>query len=71
MRFSYTVTDLETYSSEPMVIEVEREEARAVAVSIAQQMLESMPRLGQTGMCVAIYDMESKAISIVPLDPMQ
>jgi hypothetical protein len=33
-------------------------------------MLAKIPALAQKGMCVTIYNMEVKAVSVVPLDPL-
>jgi hypothetical protein len=71
MRCSYRVTDFASFSSEPIILDVEKDDARAIGVIIAQQMLDSIPTLTQMGMCVTIYDMDAKEVSIVPLDPLQ
>ena len=70
MRYSYRVTDFGTYSSQPIIFDLDEEEAREFGISIAKQMLASVPALAHKGMCVTIYNMEAKAMSVVPLDPL-
>lgn len=70
-RFTYSVTDLVDYESEPVAIELEREEAIAFAVQMAHEVLKFEPRLELKGMCVAVFDSRGKPLSIVPLDTLQ
>jgi hypothetical protein len=71
MRYSYRVTDFTTYSSQPIIFDdLDEEEAREFGLCIAKEMLAKIPALAQKGMCVAIYNMEVKAVSVVPIDPL-
>jgi len=67
-RFSYSVSDLADYESEPVTIEMEAEEAIAFAVQMAREVRQSEPLLELKGMCVALFDSKGKPLSIVPLD---
>ena len=67
-RFTYSVTDLADYESEPVTIEMEAEEAIAFAVQMAREVRQSEPLLELKGMCVALFDSKGKPLSIVPLD---
>jgi hypothetical protein len=70
-RFTYSITDLDDYESEPVTLELEKEEAIAFAAEMACEVLKSEPRLKLKGMCVALFDDRGDPISIVPLDTLQ
>lgn len=71
MRFTYSITDLTTYESDALAIELDEREARLFGVRMAQALLTAMPDLTSRGICKAVYDDEGQPISIVPLDPIQ
>lgn len=71
MRFIYSITDLTTYESDALAIDLNEREARLFGVRMAQALLTAMPDLTGLGICIAVYDDEGQPISIVPLDPMQ
>ncbi len=52
MWFNYTITDLETFESEGVALELEENEARTYGVRLANDVLEAMPELASMGICV-------------------
>jgi hypothetical protein len=71
MWFNYTITDLTTFESEGVALELEEHEARTYGVRLAQDVLKAMPELSSMGVCVVVYDIDEQPVSIVPLDPIQ
>jgi hypothetical protein len=70
--FTYSVTDLNSYASEPFEIALERKEDALGFVSyMARELLNRLPVLAQRGMCIAVYDSKGSPVSFVPLDPVQ
>ena len=68
--FTFIVTDLTEFESEPIKAELESdEEAVMYGSRLAREMLEQMPDMAGRGMCVTVYDGEGEPMSIVPLDP--
>lgn len=68
--FSYIVTDLTEFESEPIEVELASDaEAVSYGTRMAREMLAQMPDLSDRGMCVTVYDGQGEQISIVPIDP--
>ena len=67
--FTYIVTDLTEFESEPVDMEMETdEEAVMYAGHMARELFRQMPDFMSRGMCVTVYDDEGDPISIVPID---
>jgi len=67
--FTYSVTDLTEYESEPIEVRFESDdEAVEYGTDLARQMLDRLPDLTYKGMCVTVLDELGETISIVPLD---
>jgi hypothetical protein len=66
-RFTYSVTDLDDYESEPVTLELNKEEAIAFAIEMAGDVLKSEPRLKLQGLCVALFDEFSRCHSCVSI----
>jgi hypothetical protein len=62
--FTYIVTDLTEFESEPVDMEMETDEEAVMYGAHMAQMPDFMSR----GMCVTVYDDEGDPISIVPID---
>jgi hypothetical protein len=69
--FSFSITDLTTFESVPYQEWVEMEDLPDVGKRFARTMLAANPDFRHRGMCVAIYDEAGKAVSVMPLDPLQ
>jgi hypothetical protein len=69
--FSFSITDLTTFESVPYEEWVEMEDLPDVGKRFARTMLAANPDFRHRGMCVAIYDEAGKAVSVMPLDPLQ
>jgi len=67
--FTYSVTDLTDYESAAFEIFLDREDAIAFGARMARELLEAVPDLSRKGMCIAVYDPQDRAVSVVPLDP--
>ena len=64
--FTFILTDLIDFESEPIKIELEsKEEAGTYVVNVASEMLRQMPDLRSRGMCILIRDDSGKTVSIV------
>jgi len=66
--FTYAITDLNTYQSEPIAVALEREEALEFGIRMARELAATEPALLSKGLCITVCDNEGDAISIVPLD---
>jgi hypothetical protein len=71
MWYTYSISDLATFESDAVAIELEEDEARIFAVRMAHDLLKLMPGLTSRGMCVVVYDIDEQPVSVVPLDPLQ
>jgi hypothetical protein len=71
MWYTYCVTDLATFESDAVAIEVDESEARMFGVHMAYKLVEALPELSNNGLCVIVYDIDDRPVSIVPLDPIQ
>ena len=71
MWYNYSITDLITFESEGVAVELDEQEARAFAVRMADKLLSTVPDLKGQGMCVVVYNIDEQPVSIVPLDPIQ
>jgi len=69
--FTYAITDLIAYQSDPIVVALEREEALEFGIRMARELAASEPDLLSKGLCITVRDDEGDAISIVPLDTIQ
>ena len=69
--YSYSVTDLDKYESDPIEVELESDEVLDYGAQVAEAMLTIMPDLKFKGMCVIMYDRRGFPLSIVPLDSLQ
>jgi len=69
--FTYAITDLMAYQSEPVQVALDRDEALEFGRQMARELAASDPDLLSKGLCVALRDAEGDAISIVPLDTIQ
>jgi hypothetical protein len=68
--FTYILTDLAEFRSEPITLEVETdEEAVSCGARIASEMLAQMPHILSMGLCVTVHDADGGQISVVPVDP--
>jgi hypothetical protein len=68
--FTYSITDLTEYESEPIEVTFETDdEAVTYGAVVAHEMLARMPDLTYKGMCITVLDEQGETISIVPLDP--
>lgn len=68
--FTFILTDLTEFESEPIKMELETdEEAVIYGTRVAREMVEQRSDLISKGMCVTVYDGEGEPISIVPIDP--
>lgn len=69
--FTFIVTDLADFESEPMKMEFESDEKAVTYGSLfVREMLEQMPDISGRGICVTVYDGEGAPIAIVPVDPL-
>ena len=69
--FNYTLTDLSTFESEGVALELEEHQARTYGVRLAHDVLKAMPELTSMGVCVVMYDLDDQPVCIVPLDTIQ
>ena len=68
--FTYIITDLTEFESEPLDMELETdEEAVMYGAHMARELFRQMPDFMSRGMRVTVYDDEGDPISIVPIDP--
>jgi hypothetical protein len=68
---NYSITDLITFESEGVAVELDEHETRVFAVRMADKLPSTVPDLKGQGMCVVVYDIDEQPVSIVPLDPIQ
>lgn len=71
MWYTYSITDLATFESDAVAVELDQHEARTFGDRMAHDLLQAMPDLSSRGMCVVVYDVDEQPVSIVPLDPIQ
>jgi hypothetical protein len=71
MWYIYSISDLATFESDAVRVEVEEHQARLFGVRMAHDLLKVIPDLASRGMCVVVYDIDKRPVSIVPLDPIQ
>jgi hypothetical protein len=71
MRYNCSITDLATFESDSVTIELEERVARIFAVRMAHDLLKLMPELASRGLCMVVYDIDDQPVSIVPLDTVQ
>jgi hypothetical protein len=69
--FTFSITDLTSFESVPHEEWAEREDLPDIGKRYARTMLAANPDFRHRGMCVAIYDEAGKAVSVMPLDPLQ
>jgi hypothetical protein len=68
--FTYFLTDLDGFRSEPIVLEAETgEQAVTCGARIARELLAQMPDLTSRGMCVTVHGADGEQIYVVPIDP--
>jgi hypothetical protein len=69
--YSCSVTDLDTFESETVEVDMDSDNILDFGPRVAQEMRVIMPDLMHKGMCVVMYDARGDAVSIFPLDPLQ
>ncbi len=71
MWYNYSISDLATFESDSVGVELEEHEARIFGVRMAEALLTAIPDLASRGLCVLVFDIDEQPVSIVPLDPVQ
>lgn len=71
MWYNFSVTDLVSYESDAVAVELNEHEARSFGVNMAHELLGALPDLARKGLCIVVYDLDDRPVSIVPLDPVQ
>jgi hypothetical protein len=69
--FRFTITDLMDFDTPPCEEWLPRELVPIYAEELARTVGHEMPDLLNRGMCLAMYDSDGQAVSIVPLDVVQ
>jgi hypothetical protein len=69
-KYTYNITDLTDFDSEPIEIVLEGE-PREFAALLANKVLSNRPDLSCLGVCIAVYDEQGDPAAIVPLDKVQ